>query len=308
MTSTPGLTPPVGWFVRAILAVLALLPLPFAACGGDSSAGGRGRGATLRFSAIPDDNETLLRERYVPVAAHLSEQLGVRVEYVPVSDYPAVVELFRNGDIQLAWFGGLSGVQARHVVAGARAIAQGARDPAFYSYFVAHRDTGLQRGDEFPLGLAGRRFTFGSRDSTSGRLMPEHFIREFTGRSPREFFGQLPRFAGSHDRTALAVQSGAFEAGALSHVTYDRMVAEGKIDPDVCRVVWRTPPYPDYNFTVHPMVVRMFGESFVDELQRVLLATGPEVTAAFDRERFVTASNGDFAVIVELAEQLEFIR
>jgi phosphonate transport system substrate-binding protein len=32
----------------------------------------------------------------------------------------------------------------------------------------------------FPQGIAGKSFTFGSKSSTSGRLMPEFFIREAT--------------------------------------------------------------------------------------------------------------------------------
>ena len=94
---------------------------------------------TLRFSAIPDQNETRLREKFAPVAAYLSHALGVPVVYVHATKYSDSVDLFKNGDIQLAWFGGLTGVQARHAVKGSRAIAQGAEDPAFFSYFVARR-------------------------------------------------------------------------------------------------------------------------------------------------------------------------
>ena len=90
--------------------------------------------ATLRFSAIPDQDETRLREKFQPVAEYLSAELGVPVEYVHATEYADSVELFKNGDVQLAWFGGLTGVQARHAVPGARAIVQGEEDPDFYSY------------------------------------------------------------------------------------------------------------------------------------------------------------------------------
>ena len=68
---------------------------------------------TLYFSAIPDEDETRLVERFTAVADYLSEELGVPVEFVPVKSYPAAVTAFRNDQVQLAWFGGLSGVQAR---------------------------------------------------------------------------------------------------------------------------------------------------------------------------------------------------
>ncbi len=277
-------------------------------CGADSAAGTGASPATLRFSAIPDDNETLLRQRYGVVARALGERLRIPVEYTHATEYADAVELFRNGDVQLAWFGGLSGVQARYAVKGARAIVQGRSDPAFYSYFIAHRDTGLVRDNAFPAGIAGRTFTFGSADSTSGRLMPEWFIRKFTGKRPEDLFGRPNSYSGSHDKTAIAVQSGAFEVGALNYKTYERMVADQKIDPEVCRVIWQSPVYADYNFTAHPRLEEMFGPGFIDRLQQVLLELEPELVAAFDREAFVPAKNSDYARIEKLAHELDFLR
>lgn len=92
---------------------------------------------TLYFSAIPDDDESKLVARFTKVADYLSKSLGVPVRYVPVKSYPAAVTAFRNDQIQLGWFGGLSGVQARLIVPGSKALAQGDEDQAFVSYFIA---------------------------------------------------------------------------------------------------------------------------------------------------------------------------
>ena len=187
-----------------------------------------------------------------PFAARfLSKRLGVPVEYVHATRYADAVDLFKNGDVHLAWFGGLSGVQARDAVKGARAIVQGAEDPNFYSYFIAHADAGLVPGDGFPTAMAGKRFTFGSMGSTSGRLMPEAFIREHTGKESQDFFASVS-FSGSHDKTVELVGSGQFEVGAVNYKVYDRRVAEGETDPSVVQIIWKTPGYADYNFTAHP--------------------------------------------------------
>lgn len=291
----------------AILAFCALLVA--GRCSSDAPSGPAAP-AVLRFTAIPDDNATELRARFQPFALYLSTRLGVDAEYVPVVDYPASVEAFQNGDILLAWFGGLTGVRARRAVPGARAIAQGKVDPTFRSYFIAHRDTGIEASDRFPRALEGRRFTFGSDSSTSGRLMPEYFLRRETGKSPAEFFGALPSFSGSHDQTAMLVQSGAFEAGALNFVTYDRLVAEGKIDPQICRVVWTTPPYADYNWTAHPLLDERWGAGFIDRLQKALIELDdPELLQALDRaEGFIRASNEDFRSIEETAQAIGLVR
>lgn len=296
--STPTLRP-------ALLLLFGFL-LP-GACGGDAEAGG----AVLRFSAIPDQNSTELEEKYGLLARHLAETLAVEVRYMPSSDYSASVESFVNGDVQLAWFGGLTGVRARAAVEGARAIAQGAVDPHFRTYFIAHVDAGVEPSESFPMELEGKTFTFGSESSTSGRLMPEHWIREHSGRRPQEFFeGEEMSFSGDHAKTALLVEAGTFQAGALNFKVYEAMVADGRIDPARCRVIWETPPYPDYNWTVHPDLDRTFGEGFIERLQAAMVGiTDPALLAALQREEgIVRASNEDFTPLAELARELDLLR
>lgn len=263
----------------------------------------------LAFTAIPDQNSTELEEKFQPLATFLSGRLEVPVRYVPVRDYQASVELFKNGDVLLAWFGGLTGVQARHSVDGARAIAQGETDRQYFAYFIAHQDTGLERSEEFPVGLSEFTFTFGSQSSTSGRLMPEYFIRQSTGLSPGDFFRKTVGFSGSHDKTAELVESGQFQAGVLNYQVYDQRVAEGKIHPDVARVIWKTPPFADYNWTAHPRLEKDFGEGFISRLQEALLSIDdPVLLSALPRERLVEASNDDYESIRQIAVELGMLR
>jgi len=295
---------------RSLICATGLVVLALFLLGGVAGEPARANDETrvLHFSAIPDQDETRLREKFGPVARYLSESLGVPVRYVHATRYSDSVELFKNGDVDLAWFGGLSGVQARHAVPGAHAIAQGVEDPDFYSYFIAHKDSGLAPGDDFPMGLRGKRFAFGSAGSTSGRLMPEHFIRSASGEGPESFFA-ASSFSGSHDRTAELVGSGQFDAGALNYKVYERRVAEGQTDPEEVIVIWRTPPYPDYNFTAHPSLERHFGAGFTARLQRALLdMKAAELLAAFPRSGFIAAENADFESIRALALELDFIR
>jgi len=288
----------------------ALLLSSAALLSGPSCSGVAAEEGTLRFSAIPDQNSTELREKYDQIAEYLSAELGVGVEFVPASDYSASVEAFRNGDIQLAWFGGLTGVRARAAVPGARAIAQGRVDPLFVSYFIVNASTGIQPAEAFPVGLEGLSFTFGSESSTSGRLMPEHYIRKETGKSPQEFFGAEMSFSGDHSKTATLVQSGSFQAGVLNYKVYDALVAQGEIDPAICVKVWETPPYPDYNWTAHPALEEAFGVGFIDKLQAALVGMDdPALLAAAQREEgIIAATNEDFAPLAELARELDLLR
>ncbi len=264
---------------------------------------------TLRFSAIPDQNTTELIQRFGPLADYLSTTLGVPVQYVPARDYQASVEMFRNSEIQLAWFGGLTGVQARAAVAGARAIAQGQADPTYYSYFIANQSSGLRRQKSFPVAIADHSFTFGSESSTSGRLMPEYFIKKNTGLTPDAFFQQPFGFSGSHDRTCALVAAGRFEVGVVNYKVYDQWAAQGKLDTNQCRIIWQTPVFADYNFTAHPALEKMFGGGFTERLQKALLAIDdPALLAALPREKLIAATDADYARIAAVARDLGMVR
>ena len=252
---------------------------------------------TLYFSAIPDEDETRLTERFGKVAAYLSDRLGVPVKFVPVKSYPAAVTAFRNDQVQLAWFGGLSGVQARLLVPGARAIAQGAEDRRFVTYFIANTETGLTRSDDFPLAARGMTFTFGAKTSTSGRLMPEYYIREKTGQAPDDFFSRVG-FSGDHSQTLRLVASGAWQIGALNFAVYDQAVAENAPEIGTAKVIWKTPSYPDYTWTIRGDVDARWGEGFADKVQAALLGMADaELLAAFPRSAFIAAGNDDYVPI-----------
>ena len=304
--------------MRMIRCAIGLLAIVVALAGCDrtptaatpSTASTRPGGAKmLRFSAIPDQNSTELKEKFDALARHLSQSVGVPMQYVPATDYKASVEMFKNGDIQLAWFGGLTGVQARQAVPGSRAIAQGDTDPKFISYFVAHKDAPIQPSESFPVELGKLSFTFGPASSTSGRLMPEYYIRKQTGKSPAEFFGREPAFSEGHDKTLELVEAGKVQAGVVNFEVYEKRVKEKKTNPDVVKVIWKTPQYPDYNFTAHPDLDKLFGAGFVDRLQAALVAVeDPKLLGAFPRNRLIPAKNEDYAQTEQVAKELGFLK
>ena len=274
-----------------------------AACAGLLLASAAGA-QTLYFSAIPDEDESALIARFSKVAEYLEGQLGVDVAFVPVKSYPAAVTAFRNDQVQLAWFGGLTSVQARLASPGARSIAQGAEDPVFVTYFIANSATGLTEAAEFPEAAKGMTFTFGAKTSTSGRLMPEFYIRKETGAAPEAFFSQVG-FSGDHSQTLRLVASGAYQVGALNYAVYDKAVAEGAPEVQTAKVIWKTPPYPDYNWVIRGDVDARFGEGFADKVQAALVGmTDPDLLASFPRQAFIPADNADFDAIEQTAREL----
>jgi phosphonate transport system substrate-binding protein len=255
------------------------------------------------FTAIPDSDETRLVERFTRVAGYLQGKLGIPVKYLPVKSYPAAVTAFTNNQVQLAWFGGFTGVQARKQVPGSEAIGQGAEDVAFKSFIIANVKTGLKPSKDFPDAIAGKTFTFGSRASTSGRLMPEFYLRQkFAGKSPDEVFSRVG-YSGDHSRTIQLVQSGAYDVGVLDYTVWDLEKKAGKIDETHVQVIWETPTYPDYNWTVRGDVDKVYGAGFKDKLQAALLTVDDKaILDQFARSKFIPAKNSDYAPIEEVAK------
>lgn len=251
----------------------------------------------LVFTAIPDQDETKLVQRFTAFGKYLEGKLGIEVKYLPVKSYAATVTAFKNNQVQLAWFGGLSGVQARLSVPGSQAIAQGAEDVEFKSYFIANTAADIKPMAKLGDSLKGKTFTFGSRDSTSGRLFPEHFLRETFGQPPEQIFSRIG-YSGDHSRTIQLVQSGAYQAGAVNFLVWGSELKAGKIDASKVAIVWTTPSYPDYNWSVRGDVDKTFGGGFTDKLKTAILGVDDKTLLGhFDRTKFIPAKNSDYAPI-----------
>ncbi len=254
--------------------------------------------AELKFTAIPDQDTTRLQQRFGKIAGYLSVKLGFQVTYVPVKSYAASVQAFKNNEVQMAWFGGLSGVQARLGVPGSKAVAQGVEDEHFVSYIIAHHSTGLKPGDLLDKGIAGKTFTFGSKGSTSGRLMPEYFIRKQFKQSPDVLFSKVG-FSGDHSKTIALVQAGSYQVGAVNFKVWEKEMTAGNIDNSKISVIWKTPEYPDYNWTVRGDVDTVFGKGTTDKIQQALInITNPVLLNAFPRKRFIKADNSMYKPIL----------
>jgi phosphonate transport system substrate-binding protein len=262
---------------------------------------------TFVFTAIPDQDESQLLTRFGKVADYLSETLGVKVKYIPVKSYAAAITAFRNNQVQLAWFGGLSGVRARALVSGSEAIAQGYEDQFFKTYFIANKKTGITSLQKNLSSIKDKTFTFGSKGSTSGRLMPEYYIRQALGAAPEKVLSRVG-FSGDHSRTIALVQSGSYDVGAVNFKVWEKELAAGKIDTKKVNIIWETPTYPDYQWSIRGDVDSKFGSGFKAKVKQVLLAMNkPDLLDAFPRKSFVTAKNGDYAPIEKVARKIGLI-
>ena len=293
--------------IRSLLySAAAGAAIAVAGCGGDGSQDAPER--TLRIGAIPDQDPQELQRLHGVVAKHLQDELGVRVAFGPVTDYAAAVTAFRVGDLDLVWFGGLTGIQARRQVPGAEPLAQRDIDTRFRTVFIAGTRSGIEpfRAQEGLRALAGRRLTFGSQTSTSGRLMPQSFLAQ-SGVTLEDLRGR-PGFSGAHDRTIELVEAGAYEAGALNEQVWRDRVAGGEVDRGRVRAIWRSPTYNDYQWVARPDLDARLGDGFTDRAQEALLgidgsdADEQRILDLFGAGGFVPVAPGDHDEIVRAGE------
>ena len=291
------------YFRRPLAAVAVIAAaLLVAGCGG-------GDEPALYIGGIPDQDISVLEARFKLLAEYLSEETGADVRYLPSHSYAALVTGWRNDEVQFAWYGGLTGVQARLAVPGSNAVAQRVTDEDFKSVFVAAPDSGIAGLDD----LRGRTFTFGSESSTSGHLMPRFFLSEAGIDPERDFTGVA--YSGSHDATWKQVEAGAVEAGALNANVWDTRVRDGAVDRAKVEVFYTTPGYVDYHWVVRPGLDDVYGGGFtkrlVDAILKLDAANGgrdQEIMDAFQAERFIPTTNENYRPIETIARSLELIK
>ena len=215
----------------------------------------------LRVSAIPDEAPTELQRKFAPLGKYLEKETGLKVSFVPVTDYAAVVESLATKKLDLAWLGGFTFVQAKLRTGGtAIPIVQREEDARFTSKYVTADPAIKTLAD-----LKGKTFAFGAPSSTSGSLMPRFFLQQ-AGLNPEKDFKTVA-YSGAHDATVAFVAAGKADAGVLNASVWDKLVELKKVDPEKVRVFATTPPYFDYNWTVRgdldPALIKKLTDAFL---------------------------------------------
>jgi len=287
----------------ALLAILASLPLGRSPALAEAS-----EDKTLVISAIPDQDPKTLQKLYGQVAEYLSKELGVKAEFRAVPDYPTALKQFKDGKLDLVWFGGLTGVQARQQVPDAHYVAQRDIDEKFRSVFIVNQKSDIRSLED----LKGKTFTFGSQWSTSGRLMPQHFLKE-KGIKLEDFKGK-PHFSGDHDKTLNLVAKGTYEAGVMNEQVWKRHEG-GKTEASAgVRVIHTTPAYPDYHWLLHPDAAkRLGGSDFVEKVQAAFLKLDQspnhaQILELFGAKKFIPTKAENYKKTERIASELGLLR
>jgi len=197
----------------------------------------------LRVSLMPDESTSVVRRKLKPLTDYLEKRIGMKIEFRPAPDGDTLVEALVSNKLDMVWLDGFNFIRAK-----ARSndqvipLVQRAEDEKTQSVFITTQE-GITKLED----LKGRTFSFGAETSASGHLMPRSFLLAAYIHPDTDM---KPIFSGSPDATVAAVASGRADAGALSNLSWEKLIEQGKVDPKVVHVFYTTPGYHDYSWTV----------------------------------------------------------
>lgn len=264
-------------------AALALLGLPAAA------QDWKAQYPELTLGVIPAENATGTADRWAPLTAYLTKTLGVPVKLRVASDYAAVIEGQRAGNIQIAWYGPAS--FSRAVMTGVKLepiVNQKHETGAsgYYSVVYVLASSPYKTVED----LKGKNLALVDPNSTSGNQAPRFFLKR-AGYDVEKFFGKT-FFAGSHENAVLALTQGTADAAANlwnseTDTMVTRMAAKGMLKkPDGTpmqqsdfRVVFKSDFLPEGPFAV----LASLPDDLKAKLRAAFIALPTDDKAAFDR-------------------------
>ena len=283
------------FFTLLLIAAFAVFP-------GCKSGGSGSSRTALRLSMIPTNDPVRMLRESEPVVSYLERETGARVQMTIPTNYAAVVEAIANDQVDIAYLGGFTYVQAARR-AGVIPLVQRDQDQNFHSLFITHPDSGIKGLND----LKGHSFAFGDVNSTSGHLMPEYFMRQ-ANVDPEVITKAV--YTGGHDATALAVANRKVDAGALDETVYQKMVKDGKLDPAKATVFYTTPPYFDYVWAARKGLDPKLAEAFASAFLK-LGANSPEDKSILEflrATKYVHAKDSDYDKLRQAARDAGLLK
>jgi phosphonate transport system substrate-binding protein len=286
---------------------VVLLLVVLAGCGGgaggsgdDGSRGGE-QPEVLRVGLVPNQNPEEVEAQYEPLGEYLSEELGREVELSVPTSYSAVVEAMASGELDLAYFGGLTYVQARErteVTPLVTEVNPRTGTTKYASVIIVPADSPIREVSE----LEGKNFAFGSVSSTSGSLYPSIMLDE-AGIDYRTDFAEKI-YTGGHDATAQAVANGQVDAGGLEDRILYSLEEEGVIEEGSVRVIRESEPIEGY-----PWVARSaLPDGLREDIANAYLGMrDPELLDLLRAEGYERVEASDYDYVEEQARKLDLL-
>lgn len=293
-----------GWTVKGKLCAIVAASLFVAllsGCGGSSSDASSSGEDALQVGLIPNQNPEKVEAQYKPLEDYLSKKLDRKVEVSVPTTYNAVVEAMTSGKLDLAYFGGLTYVQARQraeIHPLVTEINPETHNTKYHSLIIAPKDGDVRKVED----IKGKTFAFGSVSSTSGSLYPSIMLRDAGIDYRTDLKDKI--YTGGHDATALAVANGRVDAGGVEDRILHGLEKDGVVDKSKIRVIEQSAPIEGY-----PWVVRdALSDKTKKEITNAFLdIKDPKLLDLLRAEGYEKVKASDYDYIEEQARKLDLL-
>jgi phosphonate transport system substrate-binding protein len=288
-----------------MIVLVAAVAVVLASCGGGSGGDGGGGSASgdepLRVGLIPNENPEEVEAQYQPLEDYLKKELGREVELSVPTTYNAVVEAMVSGELDLAYFGGLTYVQARQradVHPLFTEVNPRTGTTKYRSVIIVPADSDIEKVED----LEGKDFAFGSVSSTSGSLYPSIMLNQ-AGIDYRTDLGEVV-YTGGHDTTAQAVANGRVAAGGLEDRILYGLQEDGIIGKDKVRVIEESDPIEGYPWVVRDALSDKDEQALTDAFLGI---EDPKLLDLLRAEDYQKVQASDYDYVEEQARKLDLI-
>lgn len=222
-------------------ASLGLAAASLVACGSDSSgyAAASGDTETITFAAVPAESSTTIQATFDNIIKLIEQEAGVDVEFQSATDYAAVIEGQRAGQIDIASYGPFSYVIAKESGVEIEAIASPTNDeeeaPSYTSVAYVRSDSDITSMDD----IKGKTVCFVEAASTSGFLVPSKGILD-AGLEVDKDITQV--MAGGHDASLLSLDAGNCEVAFSHNSMIKTLENSGQLESGAIKQIWESEP------------------------------------------------------------------
>jgi phosphonate transport system substrate-binding protein len=221
--------------VRSIAAGAFALPLlALTACGGPG-----GSDDTITFAAVPAESSSTLESSFENITKLVEEETGKKVEFENASDYAAVIEGMRAGQIDAASFGPFAYVIAKdsgiNIDPAAAPTNDPEADPTYTSLAYVKKGSDIKDIQD----LKGKKTCFVDAASTSGYLVPMKGLMD-EGIDMDKDLEQV--MAGGHDASLLSLNSGDCDVAFAHDAMLTTLEKSGQVDKGSLEPIWESEP------------------------------------------------------------------
>ena len=290
----------IAQLAKSLLLIILLVFFDASTLFGTSSNAGA-QEESITIGLLPEMNVFKQKERFEPLAAYLSERMGIAVKLTILSRYGNIIDRIKEEKVDGAFLGSFTGALAISqlgVVPLARPVNKDGTS-TYFGYIFARKNSNIKETAD----MKGKTLVLVQRATTAGYVFPLAWFKLQGVKDINTYFSDH-FFAGSHDAAIDAVLNNKADIGAAKNTIYERMrELHPQVDKELV-ILASSPRVPSNGLCVR----NNLPEKHKEPLKNLLLnlhqdEKGVNVLLKFGAKHFVATSKEDYQPVINLAAE-----